>query len=48
MAPSLDSTKVAKSKEVGTPMLLEELAIEELAEPLFSSTMDLWLFAEDP
>ena len=48
MAPSLDSTKVAKSKEVGMPMLLEELAIDVLSEPLFSSTMAFWLFASDP
>ena len=47
MAPSLDSSKVAKSKEVDMPVLLEELAIGELAEPLFSSTMVFWLFAED-
>ena len=44
MAPSLDSTKVAKSKEVDMPMLLEELAIDELAEPLLSSTVFFWLF----
>ena len=29
------------------PMLLEELAIDELAEPLFSSTLAFWLFAAD-
>ena len=46
MAPSLDSTKVAKSKEVGMPMLLDELAIDVLSEPLFSSTMAF--FAADP
>ena len=42
MAPSLDSTKVAKSKEVGCMFkLLEEVAIE------ISSTVVFWLFAAE-
>ena len=43
MAPSLDSTKVAKSKSEEVGMLLEEVAIDVLAEPLFfSSTVVFW------